>query len=128
MSEETTTPEEKATEKHAYSIKQIIADKLKASAPIVKESIIQQLVDAEILVRKELIITKGLNKLDELNKELKKLKPDNISYDSEGKVLSETWTKAAVDNAKKIKDTITKVENAIEKALTENNYDLLRNL
>lgn len=49
-------------------------------------------------------------------------KPDQISVDKSGKILSETFSKKAHDALKTIQEKADKISRAVEKAFKEDNY------
>ncbi len=124
---ENTNGNEETKIKKSGSIKEAIVLAIKGSSEQIVKSVIEELADVEIQVRKNLVI-KAMNKLDELEKEGKKLKPDNISYNEDGTIATSTWTKGALDAVKKNRESIAKIENSIEKALSQNDYEGLKSI
>ncbi len=61
-------------------------------------------------------------------KVFKKIKPDNVSYDSEGKELSSGWTKTGLENYNKSKKELDTLNTAIENAIMSSNYEPLSKL
>lgn len=102
---------------------------LEASVGKVKQRVLEAKVEEEINSRVELV-TKALSELKTKNQELNKLvnKPDREEFDPSGTSLFKTWTKESVENMKKLRERIDKVENALDKALNSNKYDDLKNL
>jgi hypothetical protein len=104
-----------------------VAEQLAAIAPQVAENIINHLVTKELTRRSDAII-QAIATSEKLSKDLAKLKPDNVLYNEDGTVASSTYTKAKLDEKSKITTQIKKIEDAIEKALANNDYSLLFNL
>lgn len=62
------------------------------------------------------------------DKEIKRVKPDVVSYNADGTVKDEAWTKAGLDAKKKITDRIAKIEKAITNALEKNDWQAMNDL
>lgn len=52
------------------------------------------------------MVLSALTKLDLLDKEAKKIRPDQRSLDSDGKVISETYSAAKFDEVKRSRDLL----------------------
>lgn len=98
-------------------IKLAIADQ----SPKVKTQIIQSYVDKE-LTRFLEATSKALEALEGFKSEAKKIKADVTTYNLDGTVANESYSKAAVDKSKELKEKITKYENAIDQALVQNDF------
>lgn len=111
---------------YANTLRESIKTKLKNSSDEIKESVIKKLTDLEIQKRIDIVI-KGLEKKETIEKELKNLKPDVVTFDNN---FNETkaWSKNAAEEYKKKSGELTKINNAINKALDNNEYDNLANL
>lgn len=96
------------------SLKETIAERVASLGPAVQEGVITVLVDQVKDKRVKAILT-GLNLLEEKQKELKKIKPTQ-TFDAEGKVASETFSKGDNETRKKTNESIAKIEKALEKA------------
>ena len=82
------------------------------------------MVNSEIDRRVDLV-KKGMDKLDAVEKDLKKMGPDNSSYNAEGKVIQESWTKTGLEAFNKVKQKVEKLKKAIDTALESNDYQSL---
>lgn len=102
------------------SIKELVAGSLTKGIPKVRERVLDLLVEEEISKRVTAVVTL-VKKLDSLRKEGYKFKPDDITYDVEGKVLSEGYKKETVEAIKKNRDEQAKLSDALDKALNEEN-------
>jgi hypothetical protein len=110
------------------TIREEVAESLNTSNVVVKETIVTQLVKIEI-DKRVTAVSSALTSLDSSNKELSKLnKPDLQTFDSEGKVLSESFSKDRVETRKKLKEQIAKIDLAIKEALENNNFEKVFNL
>jgi len=101
----------------ATTLKEQIAERVAALGPAVQEGVVSALVDQTKEKRVKAVLT-ALNLLEESQKELKKIKPEQ-TFDGEGKVASEYYTKANNDTRKKTTEKITKIEAALAAALGE---------
>lgn len=104
-----------------------VANRLAAISPVVTEKVIDHLVSKEVNRRADAVIT-ALGSIDKFTAELKKHKPDVVSYDDAGAVVSASWTKAKLEEKNKVENSIKKLNAAVEKALNENDYADLFNL
>lgn len=102
---------------------------LDASSGKVKERVLEAKVEQEIASRVELI-TKALAELKTKNQELSKLsnKPDREEFNASGESILKSWSKESLENMKKLRERIEKLETALEKAMNENKYEDLKNL
>lgn len=105
----------------AASIRAKVAEGLKNSGEAVAQGVADQLVEKELNRRKDLI-SKALVKLDDLEKEQKKFKPDNNIYGEDESIVQEGWKKETLDARKKNQAKIDKLNKAIDDALNNNNY------
>jgi hypothetical protein len=95
-----------------------VAERVTELAPTILDQAVDVLAQKEI-ARAVDIVTQGINKLDELSKELKKIdKPDVNNYDGDGNLIGESWTKGRLDQRKKLIDRIAKLERVVSKAAT----------
>lgn len=97
------------------SLKETIAERVAALVLSVQEGVVTVLVDQVKDKRVKAILT-ALNLLEEKQKELKKIKPEQ-TFDADGKVASEFFTKPNNETRKKTNEAIAKIEKALEKAL-----------
>lgn len=115
---------ENTTATQAGTIRETISKKIKESNPTVVEGIIDLLVKEELDRRKEMV-KKGVEKFEELEKNFKKTKPDNISYNADGTELASGWSKTGLENHNKAKKELETLNNALENAIVSANYEPL---
>lgn len=118
MSEETTTtetstpaePTDKAIAASELLVQ--IAARVKASAPQVTARYIDSQVEAEIANRVGLL-DKAMQHRFKLQGDLRKVdRPDEEKFDANGKVVQAFYTKPRLEEIKKIKEALVKVEKA----------------
>ena len=107
------------------TLKETVAEKVAGLGPVVHEAVASALADQVKEKRVKAVLT-GLNLKEEKEKELKKIKPEQ-TFDGEGKVVSEFYTKPNFESRKKVVETLAKIEKALNEALdpTSPNYDNL---
>lgn len=91
------------------------------------------LVDKLAQLRADQIIKERLDKLSkiyvnyyDLQSKLDKFKPDNVQYDIEGKVVTETYSKAKLDERSKLIKDLNKLTNLLN-CLETNDFSQLDN-
>lgn len=97
------------------TLKETVAEKIASLGPVVHEAVATALADQVKEKRVKAVLT-ALNLKEETEKELKKIKPEQ-TFDGEGKVASEFYTKANNDLRKKAQEKLTKIEKALNEAL-----------
>ena len=97
------------------TLKETVAEKIASLGPVVQEAVATALADQVKEKRVKAVLT-ALNLKEEKEKELKKIKPEQ-TFDGEGKVASEFYTKANNDLRKKTSEALTKIEKALNEAL-----------
>jgi hypothetical protein len=97
------------------TLKETVAEKIASLGPVVQEAVATALADQVKEKRVKAVLT-ALNLKEEKEKELKKIKPEQ-TFDGEGKVASEFYTKANNDLRKKTQEALTKIEKALNEAL-----------
>jgi chaperonin cofactor prefoldin len=106
----------KASSSKSKSLHTMVRTKIEGSTDAVFNRVVDRLAEDEIKKREDLLV-QGLAKLDEADKEVKKIKPDQGSYDADGKLIGEaTFSKAKADELKKAREKLEKISNALEKA------------
>lgn len=93
----------------------------------IRSRVVASLVEAESASRAD-ILSAALIERKKLEGEIRKVKPEVKTYDIDGNVTSETYTKQQVDDLKKLKDKLSKLDKELSKALTEADYEGLKNL
>lgn len=110
------------------SLNMTIADKIsQVASDKAIEAVVNHLVDIEIKRRAD-ALEKAINIYEETNRELRKIKPDNILYDLNGKVLSENYSKNAYENHRKLTEKLQRIEKIVKAATEENKWGDLYNL
>lgn len=108
-----------------------VFDRVKQTVGSSAQQIQDELVN--LLVRRELdkrvsLLDSALSKLDELRKNLNKIKPDNVLYDETGAIVQNSYTKAKLDEKKKATEKVEKLDKAIESALALSAPDAFQKL
>lgn len=105
-------------------LNKIVSEKLSESKDEVKNRVVNHLYENKIKNRVEQVLN-TLEKIETAKKELKKVKPDTVSYDIEGKEINSGYTKENLDKINKQKFELIKLEEALEKALSKNDFSNL---
>jgi hypothetical protein len=127
---ETATPaptDDTKPTRQAVTVLAAVSERIGASGPAVRERVVSALVEREVVARVELL-DKALAKRTETEKDLRKLKPDVENYDADGKLVSSSYSKAKADELKKARESLDKLEKALDKALVDNDFSKLREL
>lgn len=103
------------------SIRAAIKDNLKTVGPTVQSALVEVATKKE--VERRVAAQSVLEKIEETEKELKKIKPTYAGYDLQGKGVGEPiYTKEQADSYKKLNEQGAKLHSALEKALTESDF------
>jgi hypothetical protein len=105
----------------------VVAERIKNIAPAVSDKVVEHLVNKELTRRSEAVI-QGFGDLDKMKTELKKIKPDVVSYNLDGSVANSNWTKATLEAKNKLEQKMEKLTKALDKALVDNDYSDLYNI
>ena len=97
------------------TLKETVAEKIAGLGPVVHEAVATALADQVKEKRVKAVLT-ALNLKEETEKELKKIKPEQ-TFDGDGKVVSEFYTKANFESRKKVTEKLAKIEKALNEAL-----------
>lgn len=98
------------------TIQDAVLDQIQKLGPRVESSVVDMMVDKELQKRTPAIV-QGLEKLVELEKEYEKTaKPDLVSREIDGTVLSQAYSSKKIEEIKKAKEKVEKLSKAIEKA------------
>lgn len=100
----------------AKTLKQSVADSLAASGQETFDRVRDYLVEEELKRRADLLL-KGLAKKSELERDIRKVKPDQQSFDATNKLVSESYSKGKAEELKRLKEQLAKIEKALEAAL-----------
>ena len=109
------------------SVHQKIATQITELAPSVEETVINTLVERELTKRSEAVV-QCMDMLGKLEGDLKKIKPDQVSFDTDGKIISESFSKNKFEEKKKLIERIGKYTNAITKAIEKADFNDVYNL
>jgi len=104
-----------------------VSEKVEMSSKSVKDKVVEMLAEKEVQARTDATMS-VLSKLNETNKALNKVKPDNVSYDQDGKEVSATYSKAKFDERKKLLETRDSLDKALTLALVKNDFSKVKEL
>lgn len=111
---------------HATAVSQTVADKLAALNPTIMDKVVDIKVEEELKRRTDLAL-KGLAKLESLEKDLAKIKPDQIVKDPQtGAVIQQGMSPGKWSEKEKAEKAIKEMKDALSLALTEGKYDALK--
>lgn len=128
QAEDTTpnTPPNPGKSSMAGSLLSEVSEKISASGPVVWGRVVDLLTEKEVSNRVNLL-EQALQKRNEMLKDLRKLeKADIQTFDANGKVLTESFSKSAAENLKKAREQLGKMENALTLALEKNDFSKLK--
>jgi hypothetical protein len=110
------------------TIKESVAEKVAQLNPVVEESVVGVLVD-QVKEKRTKAVLGALSLIEEMQKELKKVKATQ-TFDAEGKVASEYYTKTDKDARDKLTQKLAKIEKALAEAFDPEkpNYEKLFNV
>jgi hypothetical protein len=104
------------------TVKQLVTDRLGAIGPVVQSKVVDLLVDQEV-ERRVKAVSVLVAKLDELNGNLKKIdRADVETFNQDGSPATATFTKARLEEIKKAKEQIAKIEKALDMAFENNDF------
>lgn len=110
------------------TIRSQVRERLASVGDRTREAVIEHFAQQEADKQAQAII-KGLDKLDGLERDLRKVKPQFSGFDGEGKPMGEPmFTKEQVEERKKLVGQIEKLTNAINKADDKGDFGDLYNL
>lgn len=110
------------------SINTAVAEKVAGlgSAKVV-DTVVEKMVAAEVAKRAEALAA-AIKLHDDTRRELNKVKADQVSLDENGQKVSETFSKQAFENKKRLTEKLTKVDKTIVSATEKDNWGDLYNL
>jgi uncharacterized membrane-anchored protein YjiN (DUF445 family) len=112
------------TDTQRPTINQQVAERIKTCAPDVEQRLVDHLVEKEVSRRVE-VIGQALAKLDTMDRDRRKLaKPTTQSFNLDGSIASESYTKEALEALKKHDEKRSKLQRATDKALNGDLGDL----
>jgi len=111
------------------TITDVVAEKIAEISPAVNDKVIDALVARELDKRSDAILA-GLDKLNSLKNDLKKIKPDVGGYfDEDGNETKPMqYSKAKFEELKKGKEQIDKVQKALDLAIDKGDMSKLYDL
>ena len=109
------------------SVQQKIATQIAELAPSVEEAVVNTLVERELTKRSEAVV-QCMDTLGKLEGDIRKIKPDQVSYDSDGKIISESFSRNKFEEKKKLIERIGKYTSAITKAIEKADFSDVYNL
>lgn len=118
---------DKTEEKHSTSVHAKIAEQLSELSPKVENAVVDALVERELTKRSEAVV-QCMDMLAKCEGDLRKIKPDQVSYDGDGKEVSSTFSKNKFEEKKKLLERIEKLKNAITKAIEKGDFSDVYNL
>jgi len=104
-----------------------VAETIANIAPKVEDKVVDVLVERELKRRSDALVS-AMDKLDKMEKELSKIKADQISFDEDGKIVSQTFSKAKKEEKDKLSQKVQKATNAINKALEKGEFGDVYNI
>lgn len=106
-----------------------VASRISQISPAVNEKVIQHLVDKEIDKRVDKIVS-NLDTLTQLEKDLKKIRPDvGGSFDENGNETKPTqYSKAVYEQRKSLVEKIDKLKKALDLAIDKGDMSKLNEL
>ncbi len=112
----------------ASAISLLLASVASVTADQVRQKVVDTLTTAE-LDKRSTAVLKGLELFKEAQKEnAKASKPDVQQFDIKGVVTSSSYSKPAAEAAKKAGEKLTKIENALNKAIESADFSKLYEL
>jgi len=104
--------------KTSEEIKASIATGIKDGQSEVKDRVVAHYTEKELERRSNLII-KGLDKLESLEQERDRIKPDQIAVNDQGQEQSSTYSKANFEKLKKAREAVGKLSKALNAAIEQ---------
>ena len=105
----------------ALSVHLAVAERLNELSDGVGDKVADLLAAREVNKRCEALVT-AIDKLDKMEREHRKHKADLVSYDTDGRKVIESWSKAALEERNKSQQKIDKATKAINKALDDKDF------
>jgi len=119
-------PDPTTTTDFAASISEGVAAKLAELNPTIKDKVVEIKVEEELGRRTELVL-KALTKLDTLEKDAAKIKPDQIIKDAQtGAVIQQGMSPQKWSEKEKAEKALKEMKEALAQALTDGKYDALK--
>lgn len=109
------------------SVQVSVAEKISSISPAVQEKVVAILTERE-LVRRSNAMVQAIDQLSVFDKDMKKLGPDQKSFDEKGVEQSSSFSKSRLDERARLNKKIDRYTNAVNNALDKGNYSDLFNL
>lgn len=94
---------------------------------VVEETVIEHFAKKEVNVRIDKTIA-AIDALKLAEADLKKIKPDLVTYDAEGKETTSGYSKTVAETRKKAREKVERIEAALSDVFNKNNFDKLLKL
>lgn len=105
-----------------------VAALIKDKAPQqVEDKVVDALVAREVSRRSD-ALTKAIDEYARIEGEIKRIKPDVVTYNIDKSIKDSSYSKAKVEELEKLNKKLDKHEKAITKALEDKDYGDLYNL
>ena len=104
------------------NINEVVTDRIKNISEPVFNQVVETIVSREADKRADAIV-KVMGKIEDMQKENRRFKPDvGPFYDDDGNEIegSARWSKAKLEERKKLRERIAKAQKAVEEALNGN--------
>lgn len=111
----------------AITVHTAVVARIKELAPSVEQKLIDHLAQIEITRRSDVLI-QSFDNLTKMEKLVKGLGPDQKTYNEDGSIKDESYSKTRLDDRNKMNSKIEKWKKAIDKALTEKDFADVYNL
>lgn len=108
------------------NINQKVAEQIASAGDEIAQRVINLLAEKDKEKRVSILV-QCIGELDGMNKEIEKIRADLVLYDADGKVTSENWSKAKLEERNSKKGKRDKLEAAISLALEKNDFNALFN-
>ena len=103
-----------------------VADKIQTSGGAINDRLRDDMVEREVASRVA-VLDKAFTRRRELSQALNKVdRADNETFNADGSVASASFSKARLQEIKKAREPLAKLESAMEKALVENDFQKLK--
>lgn len=100
----------------------MVAGRLATIVPVVTDKVVDVLVGREVQKRSDAMV-KVIDLLDQQEKALSKIRPDQLQHDEKGTVLSSTYSKQRLDEKKKAEAAVERTTKAITVALEKGDFN-----